>query len=151
MPHQYVPQQHTETNWHNPMKVPATFHVWKDGGRQEIVTIPPGATVSLPSDWDNAIQVVRNGRIEGGMAPQLQKVGGPKLPIAEALDSDAEEKKQRLGQIQKAEAMKRSADALLQEAAAQELLSTDEESSQGSVGDQRQTHDRAPQRSKGSK
>jgi len=122
------------TTWINPSKHVIRFPVWV-GKKRQIVVFEPGETKDLPSEYDRVIQVVRNGRIEGGRAPQLQRVGAKKLPIAPALDSEAEAKKSSLDKIGKALALKETADALLDEAAAREAAATEEIEEAGDGGE----------------
>jgi len=78
------------TDWLNPTEhrlrvvvdagVPAPAAHYKRDLRE--FSWEPGSVAAM---YDTVIQVVRNGRIEGGRAPQLQRVGGPVLPLHPAL------------------------------------------------------------------
>lgn len=70
------------TTWQNPMSTPAKFEVCLDHGRFQKVEIPAGGEMTLPSDWDRAVQEVdKNGVVVGGKAPQLIRKGGEALPV----------------------------------------------------------------------
>lgn len=42
-----------------------------------IVTIEPGQTLELPSEWTDAIQTVRGGRVVAGLMPKALRVAAP--------------------------------------------------------------------------
>lgn len=89
------------THWTNPTDQPLTarFHVGPREGldpraRKEmltwtgkyLVTIKPGQTIELPSEWDDAVQTVRGGRIVAGHMPRARRVAGPPVELHPALD-----------------------------------------------------------------
>lgn len=87
------PIEETLTRWHNPLDVPQRVDIRHgDEPRPTRFTIKPGETVEIPSRYDYAIQVVQNGVIVGGLAPQLRKMGS-EAQLDPALDTEAVKKK----------------------------------------------------------
>lgn len=74
------------TRWKNPTNETITFSLNVEGVRwnrernkllpreEKLVVIPPQGEVVIPSEYDSAIQVVRDGRVQSGLAPQLVKM-----------------------------------------------------------------------------
>lgn len=87
------------TWWLNPTEtvMTARLHVGPRAGfdpraRKEMLTwdgaylvrIEPGATpIELPSEWDDAIQTVRGGRVVAGMMPRAQRVADPSTGLSD--------------------------------------------------------------------
>jgi|GEM_PF-4257800 len=115
-------QEMSMTRWHNPTKhvIRAAIFVGADArnpsGRREVIW-QPGDTKQVPSEYDQAIQETRNGRVVGGLAPQLVREGEPPLPLDPAIDSEAAERRSAGNAIAEAAALKAAADARLAEAA----------------------------------
>ena len=81
------------TTWFNPLDVPqrVTLRLTHGGqsgpGKVKQVTIAPGKTVMLPSEYDQAIRELdKNGVVVGGLAPMLQKQGQENVKVHESLD-----------------------------------------------------------------
>ena len=118
----YQPPQMRNTRWTNPTKQAVTVLLFVGSspfnptGKQRVV-IQPGETVEVDAKYDEAIQKVRGGKIVAGLAPQLIKDGGPKLPMDPALDVEASAQRAARDAIKDAAALKATAEGLLAEAA----------------------------------
>ena len=53
-----------------------------------ILTIGSGESVKIPRCWLNAIRKVRAGMVVAGLCPDIEVVGGPNYPLADALLGD---------------------------------------------------------------
>jgi hypothetical protein len=83
-------EERTYTTWKNPTSAPVAFTLLQRGVRyvqdptggptsakrpvEAKVVIPPGGMVKIDSVYDRAIQYVRDGAIQSGLAPQLVRV-----------------------------------------------------------------------------
>lgn len=71
----------TYTMWKNNLSTPQSFLLLKPGrdgstGKLVKITIDSGEEIQLPSEYDSSIhEVDKQGRIVGGLAPRLTKVG----------------------------------------------------------------------------
>ena len=94
-----APRSAKITEWKNPTshRLVAEFFVAGPTPRLDgtmdpstycLLTVEPGACVSLPSEFDAAIhQLDRDGRVIGGLAPLLRKVGAPEPRFAPGVGS----------------------------------------------------------------
>lgn len=74
------------TEWHNPTQHTVKLEFFVGDGQPNVkVEIEPEGHALLPAEWDRAVQTVRDGRIIGGKAPQLVRVGERPLPVHEAI------------------------------------------------------------------
>lgn len=83
------------TRWTNPTDNVVSFRVFIGHprsrcaeGRTLHVAVDVGARseISLPASWDEAIQLIRDGKVVGGLAPQLvHEDEGKRAPAHEAL------------------------------------------------------------------
>ena len=106
------------TRWKNPTTQVLRVRIWDPINRRRAVEVfQPGEVRTLPSSLDRAIQKVRHGKICGGLAPQLQRVNGPVLPIEPAIDSEASARRAAADKVRAAQALRATADAQLVEAA----------------------------------
>ena len=96
------------TEWHNPTSRTVKFPI-RRGPKQvrhdelgrphivhpgvDMVEIAAGESVLLPSMFDQAIQVVRDGVVFAGLAPQLVK-NGNRVPMHPAIDPDESAKRE---------------------------------------------------------
>lgn len=111
-------QQMGVTRWKNPTDKVLRVRIWNDSvRRREVEVFQPGEMRALPAIYDRAIQKVRHGKICGGLAPQLQRVGAEPLPIEPAIDSDAAAKRAARDELQKARALEFAARESVAEAA----------------------------------
>lgn len=72
------PIEETYTEWFNPLDTEQWVDVHMGDVSQPPTRfrIPAGAKKPIPSRYDRCVQVVHNGVIIGGQAPQLQRIGG---------------------------------------------------------------------------
>jgi hypothetical protein len=87
------------TKWKNPTTSDVRFSLNVSGIRVTVggrvipaivrdVVIKPGESVVIESEFDRAIQVVRGGQIQSGLAPQLRRMKGDEevtMPLHPAL------------------------------------------------------------------
>jgi hypothetical protein len=82
------------TVWTNPTTTTVTFDLviagatgWGQNGtppqRPKVrrVVVKPGETVSLPTEHDDGIQRIRDGRVVAGLAVQLRRATGPTVEL----------------------------------------------------------------------
>ena len=75
-----------QTEWQNPTLHAVAFDIFYGPGKpKEFVEVKPGDSVMVPSQYDNAIQTIRDGVIVGGKAPQLVARGRKEVPMHDAL------------------------------------------------------------------
>ncbi len=75
-----------QTEWHNPTPHTVAFDIFYGPGKpKEAVQVKPGDSVMVPTQYDSAIQTVRDGVIVGGKAPQLVARGRKEVPMHDAL------------------------------------------------------------------
>jgi hypothetical protein len=79
------------TEWKNPTKDDMTVRIFVGNGRWQTYKVAAGKTASIPSEYDRAIQDVHNDVVIGGLAPRLQRVGGPKLKLDSAIVKASED------------------------------------------------------------
>lgn len=106
------------TTWHNPTSETLTIRlqldhgkgifdgnktVWKENAEFADIIFAPDQTKELPSEFDRFLVQEFEGKIIGGLAPMLQKVNSPNLPLPDAFNYEMiktnlliEETKQRL-------------------------------------------------------
>lgn len=113
---------HTLTEWTNPTRHVVKVRFFRhpkivrrgeivDPGF-DIVTWQPGETVALPASLDSVIQVVKNGMVVAGRAPQLVR-NGERTPLHPSLDPNETAKRDAEKAAAQALAAKQSADAAL--------------------------------------
>jgi hypothetical protein len=78
----------------------------------DIIEWQPGETVQLPSSLDETIQVIRNGIVVSGRAPQLVK-NGERVPLHPSLDPNETAKREAEKAAAQALAAKQVADSAL--------------------------------------
>ena len=83
-----------QTIWYNPLDVAQKFTVQDGSPRGSMVVIPPKGEVTLPAYLDRAVQLVQNGVVMGGLAPQLVNKSAPQQPaLHESLDTELQKRK----------------------------------------------------------
>lgn len=110
------------STWYNPTNQTVTLRLFRHGkivrgGKivdtgTDIVTIPPGESVTLPAFLDETIQERRGGIIVAGLAPQLVKDGEP-ARVHPSLDPNETAKREAEKAAARALEAKKSADAAL--------------------------------------
>jgi hypothetical protein len=70
-----APNEQLYTTWYNPLDVVTSVDIMTNPGKWSRYRIQPKSRTLIPSDYDYAIQVVRDGVIHGGMAPLWVKEG----------------------------------------------------------------------------
>lgn len=73
------------TTWKNPTSADMTIRCFVSPGETAVFKLPAGGTAAIPSTFDHAINVVRNGVVVGGLAPLAQREGQPVLPVHKSL------------------------------------------------------------------
>ena len=110
------------TAWRNPtskvIKVDLFSGPTRDnpGGRIH-VEWQPGETQEVPSEYDAAIRKVRDGKVVGGLAPQLVRADKKPIPLDPAIDAEAAERKAARDSLRDAQALEQAAKIQLAEAA----------------------------------
>lgn len=96
MPKQQIEDQDEESatsTWHNPTDYDVSIRLYKGHGHKPGMShflwkLAAGATKTLSSEYDNAIRLMREGVVVGGLAPQLIKIEEKQDPpeVHESLD-----------------------------------------------------------------
>jgi hypothetical protein len=73
------------TTWKNPTPHDMTLRIFVGPGETTVFRIPAGGKAEIPSAFDPAIHVLRQGVIVGGLAPLAQRDGQPPLPVHKSL------------------------------------------------------------------
>src|SRR5262249_12936007 len=79
------------TEWHNPTKDDMVVRIFVGSGRWQNYPLAAGKSTLIQSDEDLAVQDVHIGTVNGGLAPRLQRVGGPQLRLDSAFMKSAEQ------------------------------------------------------------
>jgi hypothetical protein len=100
-PHAAKPIHHNQTVWYNPTdrRVKIPIHVGSskiNPSGIDLYEVGPKEEVTIPSEYDRAVQVRKNNVIVQGLAPMLQKRGAPPARIHESIDAEAQERKAAL-------------------------------------------------------
>lgn len=87
------PREETFSEWYNPLDVEQHVDIREgDAAHPTRYRIPAGGTKMIPSRHDRVVQVVHNGVIIGGQAPQLVKRGSNAV-LDDALNTELSKKK----------------------------------------------------------
>lgn len=110
------------TTWTNPTSKTVVLRLRRHGkivrNKQiidsgvDVVTIPPGESVQLPSYLDDSVQTVRGGVVQSGRGPQLVK-NGVATPVHPSLDPNETARREAERAAAQALEAKRSADSAL--------------------------------------
>jgi hypothetical protein len=100
------------TTWRNPTPHEMRIDIHDRPGRRKRYTIPAGAEIKIPSEYDRAIHDVRDGWIVGGLAPQLERAAG-NPPLNPVLDPELAAERDAEKAAEQAVVMKKAADDVL--------------------------------------
>jgi len=79
------------TKWTNPTDKAVKLRLFVSPGQTVEYTVPPKGEAAIPSQFDHAVQKLREGIIVGGLAPQLVREDKP-AELHPALRPPKEEK-----------------------------------------------------------
>jgi len=97
------------TRYKNERKFPQSIVV-NDNGRMVRYTWAPGEEKAIPSFWDYAVHRVHGKTVVGGLAPQLTNLDRPELKLAEALDTELQDRKKAEAEFLTAQVEKKKAE-----------------------------------------
>ena len=95
-------QEEQYTTWHNPLDREVRIPVFVNNGGEhgrgitKWHRVSPGGSIRLPKELDTAIRVERDGLVQGGLAPMLQKLDGENPPVHKALVPEEYEREKQL-------------------------------------------------------